>query len=387
MGQKTNMWLKRIFSVSTLTTVATVVAACIAIIQYVESNGGKFVAFVNNEEAIPPIRNTILVYLDNDSVDLSQLGIFPTITNPSKCSLQDVLLTYRIDSKSSNISYSDYFSIHRVANGEQVTNIDKTLYAKTDMPEPFYYFVIRNNGEASIDIRATYKGVETPFTYHADLYAKKLNLNDSNTRKKAIFDDARNLASNKNLKTFDIFVIDNDKIETYRNIEISRMAAVESTPVIKTSKQIKSENQELIKDSQNKQKTPWFMYVVGGALLLVIFIGFTADLMIVISFMDYGINNRIKVSLGYLISTFILWIGLYYFFILFDSNPIQKFWAGLVSLYILALYFPFLFLCTYKISSYFSIREENENWILLLLLPTFWPIIYLCIYVYNSIPY
>ena len=73
MGQKTNMWLKRIFSVSTLTTVATVVATCIAIIQYVESNGGTFVAFVNNEEAKPPIKNTIMAIIIIDTILLPLL--------------------------------------------------------------------------------------------------------------------------------------------------------------------------------------------------------------------------------------------------------------------------------------------------------------------------
>jgi len=235
MGATTNKWLKRIFSVTTLTTVLTIVGTCIAIIQYVESNGGSFVAFLNGKEVKPPVKNTILVYLDKDSADLSQIGIFPQISNPSKYSLQDVLLTYKIASENANVSFTDYFSVHRVANGSQVTNNDKTLYAKTDMPEPFYYFVMKDKGEASIDLKATYKGVEQPFTFQADVYARKLYRADREQRKKEIFNDAYEFANYKNLSDVDLYILEDDKIESFEDISLKKPHIDNTTSVQPTN--------------------------------------------------------------------------------------------------------------------------------------------------------
>jgi len=410
MGQKTNEWLKRIFSVSTLTTVATVVAACIAIIQYVESNGGTFIAFVNNEEAKPPIKNTILVYLDKDSADLSQLGIFPKITNPSKYSLQDVLLTYRIDSKSSNISYSDYFSVHRVANGDQVTNIDKTLYAKTDMPEPFYYFVIKDNGEASVDIRATYKGVDTPFTFQADLFARKLYIPEPEKRKDAIFDDAYNFASNKNLDKINLYILDNESVESFKEITLNKLLegkntvrnqvtatneesvsenqeGNKNTPEIKTVKQIEKENEEVIKASKESQGNPWYMYIVGGVLVIIMISAYCADIVLCATFMGIEAQDKMKAFIGFILATFIGYLCCFYFLNLFEDNSIERFWAGLLLSYHIAFSFALLFFCSQKTIDLLGLDDDSEWPFLLYFILFAWPFISIWKFILNNIPY
>lgn len=408
MGQKTNMWLKRIFSVSTLTTVATVVATCIAIIQYVESNGGTFVAFVNNEEAKPPIKKTILVYLDKDSADLSQLGIFPKITNPSKYSLQDVMLTYRIDSKSSNIYYSDYFSIHRVAKGEQVTNIDKTLYAKTDMPEPFYYFIIKDNGEATIDIRATYKGVDDPFAFQADVFARRLNLIDYDKRKQAIFNDASILASNKNLNNVDLYILDNENVETFRDLPLSKMSErsavtqnqivkqkdaispahreiIERNSEVKTVKQIETEKEETVTASKESQGNPWFMYIVGGILFLVQGICFIGVIAPVVVFEDLKTKDRIIFALGFILATFIGYLCFYYFQTLFGDYPIERFWTGLSIAYVITISFDLLCYISNKTRKRLGISDDNETWIFLVYLVFLSiPVYYICKFILDT---
>lgn len=411
MGKIANTWLKRIFSVSTLTTIATVVAACIAIIQYVESNGGAFVAFVNNEEAAPPIKNTILVYLDKDSADLSQIGIFPKITNPSKYSLQDVLLTYKINSKSANISYTDYFSVHRVANGEQVTNNDKTLYAKTDMPEPFYYFIVKNHGEAAIDIRATYKGVDEPFTYQADIFARKLYDADYENRKKAIFEDASHFASTQQFSKVDLIILDNEKVETFRDISLNELSenskptlpqvdrsnditnpeqqvTSDNKPEIKTVNEIKAKNEELIKTTKDNQGTPWYMYVVGAIFIILFIISLSANIFAGVLFDESEKAYRIKAVTTFIVSTLFLYLSVYYGLSIFSETPIQRFWLGLIMTYVIAFSFALMFFCTHKTKDYFNVSDDNDGWILIIYLIVIgWPLFFLCKYLIDVIPF
>ena len=410
MGKKANMWVKRIFSVSTLTTIATVVAACIAIIQYVENNSGKFVAFVNNEEAKSPITNTILVYLDKDSADLSQLGVFPKITNPSKYSLQDVLLTYRVDSKSSNISYSDFYSVHRVANGVQATNNDKTLYAKTDMPDPFYYFVIKDNGKATVDLRATYKGVDTPFTFHANLFARKLFIPDSEKRKNAIFENAYNFASSNNLKIINLYILDHESVESFKEMTLKKLSEGRNTvrnpvtatneesvsekqdnnkinPKIKTIKQIEKENEDVIKASKENHGNPWYMYIVGGILFLIMTICLLADVFLFGGFCESKLLDKFKYLIGFLLATFIGYLCFFYFQTLFDEKPIDKFWAGLALFCHIAFFLGLWIYCSMKTCEYFDLDDDNDWPAFIYFLLLLWPFYIIWKFIVNNIPF
>lgn len=332
--------MKRVISFNGLVTALTVVGTCIGIIDYVEKNGGTFMAIINSKEATPPVKRYALVYLDKDSADLSRLGIFPQITNPSKYSLQDVLLTYKIDSYSADVSYTDYYTIHRLAQGEEITNNDKTLYAKTDMPEPFYYFVMKDNGKATINLRATYKGVDEPFTYHAEVYTKKLFIEDKLERKRAVFEDAYRFSSQHKVKNIDLYILDKKKVESFENLSFDLLAKEELTNTGinnkgKSIEQIETEINALKTSVQEKEGTPWYMYVV----LLILYIVFTLAVM---AYMFLSISLSQKGILGYiglLFVTIILSVCSYYTHLIentifpFMSPPSNNFWGGVIKIY------------------------------------------------------
>jgi hypothetical protein len=400
MGTTTNNWLKRIFSVTTLTTVLTIVGTCIAIIQYVESNGGSFVAFLNGKEVTPPVKNTILVYLDKDSADLSQIGIFPQISNPSKYSLQDVLLTYKIASENANVSFTDYFSVHRVANGSQVTNNDKTLYAKTDMPEPFYYFVMKDKGEASIDLKATYKGVEQPFTFQADVYARKLYRADREQRKKEIFNDAYEFANYKNLSDVDLYILEDDKIESFKDISLKKPyientisvqpTNIDSNNEIKTIEQVKTDNAKIIKETKENQGTPWYMELVAVILMLITILCLFALAFASFVFADEKPekNDRIPYYIFFIVGPILTYVGFYYSYLLI-GDPILKFVAGFIN-YIIIIS---ALICGLNILIKIDGRQELDVFnpksyfiaFIVVLVAAF--IYFLCLYIYDIVPF
>ena len=208
------------------------------------------------------------------SVKHDKIGLFPLFTNPSKYSLQDVLLTCKVTSDSANISYSDYYSVHQLAQGEEITNNDRTLYAKSDMPAPFNYFILRDKGKATINIRATYRGVDEPFTFQADVYARKIYLAEESGRHLAIFNDAQSFANTVKGK-FDVYVIEDGKIESYEeqtveSLQVEASKISDKEQIQKTIAQIAEESRFVKSASQENKHTPWYMYIVG-VLLYIIF--------------------------------------------------------------------------------------------------------------------
>jgi hypothetical protein len=423
MGTTTNNWLKRIFSVTTLTTVLTIVGTCIAIIQYTERNGGTFVAFLNGKEVTPPVKDTILVYLDKDSADLSQIGIFPQISNPSKYSLQDVLLTYKIVSGNANVSFTDYFSVHRVANGSIATNNDKTLYSKTEMPEPFFYFVMKDQGEASIDLKATYKGVDKPFTFQADIYARKLYRADRDQRKKDIFSDAYDFAYYKKLSNVDLYILEGDKIESFRDVSFEKPHTDNATSVrptkincnneIKTIEQVKANNEEIIRITKENQGTPWYMYIAAISLLVISVFGFLS-IFAMISFQLFDekeLNeifnttklNTTKIYIIVFLIIFFSYLSFYYYVIIGNgaddnfrfkfienSDTNIKFLAGLVSSFLIFLLIKFGIDGLQKLFDFISINFEtvdiDENVELIIAIIFMLISVMITFFVYKAIP-
>ena len=315
MGNLATNWLKRIFSVTTITTIATVLAACIAVIEYVERNGGTFMAIVNNKEVKTPIARNILVFLDKDSVDISQIGLFPQITNPSKYALQDVLLNYKITPKLSNVSYSDLYALHSQKEGINATNIDKTLYAKSDMPNPFNYFIMKDKGQASVNLRATYRGVETPFVYTASIYAHKLYVENKEERERDVLKSSIQFCQRHNLKEIDIYVIDNENIQLFENIskdsiKVELSIIDQAISEAKSVEQLKADIRDLKEKAQKEAKTPWYLYLAYIVLMFICFISIT--FLFVIFKIEKHIKDdksryHLKISLTVLISAIPTW--------------------------------------------------------------------------------
>lgn len=388
MKRTTNDWLSRIFSVTTLTTIATVVGACIAVIGYVQNNGGDFVAFINSKVVQPPIERNILVYIDKDSADLSQIGLFPQITNPSKYSLQDVLVTYRIDTHSANVAYSDYYSVHRLSKGEQADNIDKTLYSRSDMPEPFYSFVMKDSSNASINIRATYRGVDQPFTYNAIIYSKKYSIDGNVNLKQYIYDDAVLFSKRNQLHVTDLYVLKNDSIYLLADFSTSNASA--KSEEIKSTYQISEDKKENSFSAQKQQSNSWYINVVGCILCLIIIICAIPSFFGMIFYFD-GDNGSIRLLSVSALCSLIFYISLYFLFKVWDDVlVINKFFSGMVIYIIIYLSFVSILIISEKIDHRWEKKGKEDYGLIFIVVSAMvltYPVFLICKYLYEVIPF
>jgi hypothetical protein len=389
MKRTANDWLRRIFSVTTLVSISTIVSACIGVIVYVQNNGGDFVAFINSKEVQPPIERNILVYIDKDSADLSQIGLFPHITNPSKYSLQDVLVTYRIDTHSADVAYSDYCSVHRLSTGEQADNIDKTLYSKSDMPEPFYSFVVKDSSYASINIRATYRGVDQPFTYNARVFAIKYSIDSNEDLKRHVFEDAVLFSKRKQRDVTDLYVLKNDSIISLADFSISDASA--RTEKIKTAKQICEDNKENSIYAQEQQSNPWYINAIGCILCLIVFICIAPSVFGILHYYDEDFRKYRSKKLLFIsvFCAFIIYLSLYFLFKVWDDFSI-KFFAGMFSYFIIYLCFVSLLVTSFKIDYRAQKSGKEDYGLIFAVVSTItlaYPIGFVCKYLYEIIPF
>lgn len=293
-------------------------ASSIGIVEFAVPKEGVFLAIVNNTEVEPPVTRNILIYMDKDSVDVGPLRLMPQFSNPTKYPVEDLLLTYNIDCQNANVTCTDYYSLYRAAGGEEVRNMDKTLYPRTEQPDAFMAFVLRNNGNARVKIRATYKGVDNPFEYEVRFLAKRVWDSDSARRARAVIDDAYQHVSASLFDSVDIYVLDNERVLSYTGVTANGLrsaynkahAPVQSTtttthpndanrytpadktktadneetatvtandepsqPVVKTVPQIAKEAKESVQAAKDNEGTPWYMYVINVLLFLTFFIG------------------------------------------------------------------------------------------------------------------
>lgn len=386
MKRTANDWLRRIFSVTTLVSISTVVSACIGVIVYVQNNGGDFVAFINSKEVQPPIERNILVYIDKDSADLSQIGLFPHITNPSKYSLQDVLVTYRIDTHSADVAYSDYYSVHRLSTGEQADNIDKTLYSKSDMPEPFYSFVVKDSSYASINIRATYRGVDQPFTYNARVFAIKYSIDSNEDLKRHVFEDAVLFSKRKQRDVTDLYVLKNDSVISLADFSISDASA--RTEEIKSTNQISEDKIEDSISVQKQQSNSWYINVVGCILCLIIFICAIPSFIGIFFYFDGLIRSK-RLLLVSCICSLLIYISLYFLLKVWDIFVIDKFFAGMVIYLIIYLSYVSIIIISQKIDHRWEKKGKEDYgsiFCVVLAMVLVYPIALICKYLYEIIP-
>ncbi len=386
MKRTANDWLRRIFSVTTLVSISTVVSACIGVIVYVQNNGGDFVAFINSKEVQPPIERNILVYIDKDSADLSQIGLFPHITNPSKYSLQDVLVTYRIDTHSADVAYSDYYSVHRLSTGEQADNIDKTLYSKSDMPEPFYSFVVKDSSYASINIRATYRGVDQPFTYNARVFAIKYSIDSNEDLKRHVFEDAVLFSKRKQRDVTDLYVLKNDSVISLADFSISDASA--KSEEVKSTNQISEDKIENSISVQKQQSNSWYINVVGCILCLIIFICAIPSFIGIFFYFDGLIRSK-RLLLVSCICSLLIYISSYFLLKVWDIFVIDKFFAGMVIYLIIYLSYVSIIIISQKIDHRWEKKGKEDYgsiFCVVLAMVLVYPIALICKYLYEIIP-
>ncbi len=370
-------WLHKIFNIQTISTLAGIIAACIAILEYVEDNEGSIIALVNNKESYTPIERNVLVYLDQETMDLKQLNLLPQILNPSKYAVKDIYVKYAIKSHNANIDYTDYYSIHRVADKTELDIKEKTLYPQTELPEAFNTITLKNNSSIEINLRTTYQGAEQPYEYDARIAAKRIWNKNDDQRKKLILADAYQYASTKALKSVDIYIMKGEFANIMTNVSLDQLQDLNTAtnqltnPQIQTSTSIETqaksvstickESKDTIQTIKDNTSTPWYVWVIGVVLFLlmsVAFLGLAFGIVTVLS-EDETLKGRYQALLGAIISLIIVYICWYFFMMCINNAEPVKFIAGFVCYLMIIVTVGFHFYLMQKIANKFRLKEDS----------------------------
>ena len=400
-------WLRKIFNIQTLATIIGIVGGCIGVLEYVENNEGTVVALVNNKESSSPTERNVLVYLDQETLDLKQLNLLPQILNPSKYTVKDIYVKYAIKSNNANIDYTDYYTIHRVADKTELDIKDKTLYAQTELPEAFNAIILKNNSSIEISMRTTYQGAEQPYEYEARIAAKKIWHNNDAQRKQRILADAYQYASNKALNFVDIYIMKGEFANIMTNVSIQQLQAFNTVDTQQTSPQvqtpaktesqaksvstIRKESKDTIQNIKNESSTPWYVWLIGIILFLILFV---AGVGMMFGFMvafdkTKPQNNRVRAFLTGFVALIIVYLCEYFFFICINNTEPWKFIAGFLCSLICVIGGGLSIYLTEMIKNKFHIKEGSfaEDLAFAITFIVISPIFYFLIaYLYEVIP-
>ncbi|MCH5176179.1 MAG: hypothetical protein J1F40_09850 [Prevotellaceae bacterium] len=371
----------------------------IAIVQLFMPTDGQFLAILNNKEVVPPITRHLLIYMDKDSVDINPLQLLPQFSNPTKYPVEDLLLTYNVSYQNANVKYTDYYTIHHVANGEEARNLEKTLYPLADQPDAFMAFVMRNQSKADVKIRATYKGVDNPFEYEVSLMAKRVWNSDSILRAKAVMEDAYMYTATNSIDSVDIYVLDGEKVASYTGTSASILQYAHNAtstvaqqnsatppsstttttksepvaetvntaensqpqPVVKTVSQIKKETKETIQEAKEEYETPWYVTAIQALLAIIGGLGFAFAMCISMLIFESEDKKELRQGIIWFVALITIAYLSYYGYKVFFVGMMRPFFIGLGEFFIISIGMA-LFISAF---AYLDDKSERANTVLM----------------------
>ncbi len=330
-------WLRRIFSLSTISTIAVIISTCLSIIEYTQRDKGELIALFNDEKICNIVNRTSLVYLDGNKVDIRQYNMLPQLLNPTKYAMKDTHIEYTVNCNKAKVEGTDFYSIHRVSDKLKLSNSDKTLYAQTEFPEPFSLMQIYDGGFIDVEIRASYQGMEQPFKFNTHIVANKIWNSDVKKRRINILANAYNYAKNHSLDYVDVYIAHGERVEIMCGLSKEKLKECYKTELsdskgqgkIKTTSEISEVTKKSVQKAKEDYKSPWYVGVLLFVLMIVC--GLFSSISIFFLFCD---KNKFKYALCSTFFLFVFYVSMYYFFEIIDYNIIDNFWTGFLFLLI-----------------------------------------------------
>lgn len=122
---------------------------------------------LNNREA-----RTIVVCMEDTTIDLANLYITPTFDNPAEYSLKDFSLSFDVECTNVHIIPTSFVDAHKYEKDEWIFKYkDNILAAHDDTKKPFSHFVLSDTkGRCYIKTKASYDGAVDAFLYNTDVW-------------------------------------------------------------------------------------------------------------------------------------------------------------------------------------------------------------------------
>lgn len=355
-------WLRRIFSLSTISTIAVIISTCLSIIEYTQRDKGELIALFNDEKICNIVNRTSLVYLDGNKVDIRQYNMLPQLLNPTKYAMKDTHIEYTVNCNKAKVEGTDFYSIHRVSDKLKLSNSDKTLYAQTEFPEPFSLMQIYDGGFIDVEIRASYQGMEQPFKFNTHIVANKIWNSDVKKRRINILANAYNYAKNHSLDYVDVYIAHGERVEIMCGLSKEKLKECYKTELsdskgqgkIKTTSEISEVTKKSVQKAKEDYKSQWYIGVL--LFVLIIVCGLFSFISIFCLFCE---EKKFKYALCSVFFLFAFYVSNYYFFDFIGYNIIENFWAGFLCMLIGLAVVCTLIAIAEKVKKKFGVRDNS----------------------------
>ena len=122
---------------------------------------------LNNKDA-----RTIIVCLEDTTIDLQDLYVTPTFDNPSEFSLKDFSLSFDVECNNVEIEPTSFVESHKYGKKEWIYKYKyDILAAHDDTKKPFSTYHLKDkHGRCYIKTKASYDGAVSAFEYNTDVW-------------------------------------------------------------------------------------------------------------------------------------------------------------------------------------------------------------------------
>lgn len=175
-----NDWLKKIFSVGSLSLIIAIIGTIIAYKSLMADAGGTLSAISSPEaQAIAEHPGTVIAYNDQSVPVLNDY--LPELKNTSENTLRDFVLYFTFSGDGFRVEPTGFYELKTTPHSQTLTHSDERLGAGLSAQPPLQALTIDGDGRADIDVRVTasFSGATEPL--HIDRRMRLLYLPRSAT--------------------------------------------------------------------------------------------------------------------------------------------------------------------------------------------------------------
>ena len=155
--------------------VSTIITGCALFLQYRSTKhdfGGSLNATFHSRLLNSRDARTIIVCLEDTTLDLNDLYVTPTFDNPSEFSLKDFSLSFDAECTNVELVPTTFVDAHDYGGKEWIFKYkEDVLAAHDDTKKPFSQFRLSDTkGRCYIKTKASYDGAPAAFEYNTDVW-------------------------------------------------------------------------------------------------------------------------------------------------------------------------------------------------------------------------
>ena len=162
-------WLKRIFSLQTLSILGTLGGIYFGITQFRHDTGGDLNASYNTELLRNNEYRDLIVFTDSKEFSINNLC--PNFNNTDKYTLKDFNLQHTVETQNIQVFKTDFFTSFKLSdNTSALKYYDNSLSPHQSAENPISKIIMDSQkGSCLITSRATWDGADKPFIFKANI--------------------------------------------------------------------------------------------------------------------------------------------------------------------------------------------------------------------------